>query len=93
MATEVIGFIGLGIMGKPMALNLMKAGHRLVVTSRSRKPVDEVVAAGATAAGSPAEVAEGRDHHHHDGPGHARRREGADRARTASSPSSSRAPW
>jgi 2-hydroxy-3-oxopropionate reductase len=54
---EVIGFIGLGIMGKPMALNLMKAGHRLVVTSRSRKPVDEVVAAGATAAGSPAEVA------------------------------------
>jgi 2-hydroxy-3-oxopropionate reductase len=54
---EVIGFIGLGIMGKPMALNLMKAGHRLVVTSRSRKPVDEVVAAGATAAASPAEVA------------------------------------
>jgi 2-hydroxy-3-oxopropionate reductase len=40
-----------------MALNLMKAGHRLVVTSRSRKPVDEVVAAGATAAASPAEVA------------------------------------
>ena len=60
MATEVIGFIGLGIMGKPMALNLMKAGHRLVVTSRSRKPVDEVVAAGATAAASPAEVAEAR---------------------------------
>jgi len=54
---EVIGFIGLGIMGKPMALNLMKAGHRLVVTSRSRKPVDEVVAAGATGAGPPAEVA------------------------------------
>jgi 2-hydroxy-3-oxopropionate reductase len=44
-------------MGKPMALNLMKAGHRLVVTSRSRKPVEEVVAAGATAAASPAEVA------------------------------------
>jgi 2-hydroxy-3-oxopropionate reductase len=57
MATEVIGFIGLGIMGKPMALNLMKAGHHLVVTSRSRKPVDEVVAAGATAAATPAEVA------------------------------------
>jgi 2-hydroxy-3-oxopropionate reductase len=57
MATEVIGFIGLGIMGKPMALNLMKAGHHLVVNSRSRKPVDEVVAAGATAASSPAEVA------------------------------------
>ena len=57
MATEVIGFIGLGIMGKPMALNLMKAGHPLVVTSRSRKPVDEVVAAGAKAASTPAEVA------------------------------------
>jgi 2-hydroxy-3-oxopropionate reductase len=54
---EVIGFIGLGIMGKPMALNLMKAGHRLIVASRSRKPVDEVVAAGATRAASPAEVA------------------------------------
>jgi 2-hydroxy-3-oxopropionate reductase len=57
MATEVIGFIGLGIMGKPMALNLMKAGYPLVVTSRSRKPIDEVVAAGATAAATPAEVA------------------------------------
>jgi len=44
-------------MGKPMALNLMKAGHRLIVASRSRKPVDEVVAAGATRAASPAEVA------------------------------------
>jgi 2-hydroxy-3-oxopropionate reductase len=57
MASEVVGFIGLGIMGKPMALNLMKAGHRLVVTSRSRKPVDEVAAAGATAVSTPAEVA------------------------------------
>jgi 2-hydroxy-3-oxopropionate reductase len=57
MASEVIGFIGLGIMGKPMALNLMKAGHRLVVTSRSRKPVDELAAAGATAVSTPAAVA------------------------------------
>jgi 2-hydroxy-3-oxopropionate reductase len=54
---ETIGFIGLGIMGKPMALNLIKAGHRLVVHSRSRKPVDELVAAGATSAATPAEVA------------------------------------
>jgi 2-hydroxy-3-oxopropionate reductase len=54
---ETIGFIGLGIMGKPMALNLIKAGHSLVVHSRSRKPVDELVAAGATAAATPAEVA------------------------------------
>jgi 2-hydroxy-3-oxopropionate reductase len=44
-------------MGKPMALNLMKAGYPLVVTSRSRKPVDEVAAAGATAAATPADVA------------------------------------
>src|SRR5438045_2605451 len=52
-----IGFIGLGVMGKPMAKNLIKAGHALVVHNRSRGPVDEVAAAGATAAMSPAEVA------------------------------------
>src|SRR5687768_12219806 len=54
---ETIGFIGLGVMGKPMAKNLIKAGHTLVVYNRSRPAVDEVAAAGATAAGSPAEVA------------------------------------
>jgi 2-hydroxy-3-oxopropionate reductase len=54
---ETVGFIGLGVMGKPMAKNLIKAGHRLVVHSRSRPPVDEVAAAGATPAASPAEVA------------------------------------
>ena len=54
---DFVGFIGLGVMGKPMALNLLKGGHRLVVHSRSRAPVDEVVAAGARAAASPAEVA------------------------------------
>jgi len=43
-------------MGRPMAKNLLKAGYPLVVHSRSRKPVDEVVAAGARAAGSPKEV-------------------------------------
>lgn len=58
MAAEVVGFIGLGIMGKPMALNLIKAGYRLVVHSRSRPPVDELVRAGATAVNSPAEVAQ-----------------------------------
>jgi 2-hydroxy-3-oxopropionate reductase len=57
MGAEVIGFIGLGIMGKPMALNLIKGGYRLVVHSRSRGPVDALVAAGATAANTPAEVA------------------------------------
>lgn len=54
---ETIGFIGLGLMGRPMAKNLLKAGYPLVVTSRSRGPVDDLVAAGATAAASPAEVA------------------------------------
>jgi 2-hydroxy-3-oxopropionate reductase len=52
-----IGFIGLGIMGRPMAKNLLKAGHALIVHSRSRGPVDELVHAGAKAAGSPKEVA------------------------------------
>ena len=54
---DVIGFIGLGVMGKPMARNLMKKGHRLVVHNRSRASVDELAAEGATAAASPAEVA------------------------------------
>jgi 2-hydroxy-3-oxopropionate reductase len=55
--TEIVGFIGLGVMGKPMAKNLIKAGHQLVVHSRTRASVDEVAAAGATAAVSPADVA------------------------------------
>jgi 2-hydroxy-3-oxopropionate reductase len=55
--SETIGFIGLGVMGKPMAKNLIKAGHRLVVHNRSRPAVDELVAAGATAGNSAADVA------------------------------------
>jgi 2-hydroxy-3-oxopropionate reductase len=54
---QTIGFIGLGIMGKPMSKNLLKAGYPLVVHSRSRGPVDEVVKAGAKAATTPREVA------------------------------------
>jgi 2-hydroxy-3-oxopropionate reductase len=54
---QTIGFIGLGIMGRPMARNLLKAGYSLVVHSRSRGPVDEIVKAGATAAASPKDVA------------------------------------
>jgi 2-hydroxy-3-oxopropionate reductase len=54
---QAIGFIGLGIMGRPMARNLLKAGYSLIVHSRSRGPVDEIVQAGATAATSPKEVA------------------------------------
>ena len=55
--TDTIGFIGLGVMGRPMARNLLKRGFRLVVHSRSQGPVDELVAAGASAAASPADVA------------------------------------
>lgn len=58
---QTIGFIGLGIMGRPMAKNLLKAGFPLVVHSRSRGPVDELVEAGARAAGTPREVA-GQSH-------------------------------
>jgi len=56
-----IGFIGLGIMGKPMSKNLLKAGHQLVVMDRNPATVEEVVAAGATAANSPRAVAEQTD--------------------------------
>lgn len=52
-----IGFIGLGIMGKPMSKNLLKAGYELVVMNRSKAAVDELVAAGAAAANSPSAVA------------------------------------
>ncbi len=55
--SETVGFIGLGVMGRPMARNLIKKGFTLVVHSRSQGPVDELVAAGAARAASPAEVA------------------------------------
>src|SRR5688572_5502441 len=53
-----VGFIGLGLMGKPMAHNLLKHGFAVVVHNRSRGAVDELVAAGASAVRSPAEVAQ-----------------------------------
>ncbi|MCA9879757.1 MAG: 2-hydroxy-3-oxopropionate reductase [Thermomicrobiales bacterium] len=59
--TERIGFIGLGIMGRPMAQNLLQAGYDLTVYNRSRGPVAELVAAGASAAESPQDVAERSD--------------------------------
>jgi 2-hydroxy-3-oxopropionate reductase len=58
---ERVGFIGLGIMGKPMAGHLLAAGYPLTVHSRSAPPVDELVAAGASRASSPAEVARASD--------------------------------
>jgi 2-hydroxy-3-oxopropionate reductase len=54
---QPIGFIGLGLMGRPMALNLRKKGFDLIVHNRSRPAVEALVAAGAKTAGSPAEVA------------------------------------
>jgi 2-hydroxy-3-oxopropionate reductase len=52
-----IGFIGLGIMGKPMAKNLLKAGHSLVVYDIMPAGADEVAAAGAVKGSSPKDVA------------------------------------
>jgi 2-hydroxy-3-oxopropionate reductase len=57
MANPIIGFIGLGIMGKPMARNLIKAGYQLVVHNRSRATVDEFSKEGAQAASSSKDVA------------------------------------
>jgi 2-hydroxy-3-oxopropionate reductase len=55
--TPTLGFIGLGLMGKSMARNLLKAGFPLMVHNRSQAAVDELVAESATAAGSPKELA------------------------------------
>jgi len=52
-----IGYIGLGIMGKSMARNIMKAGYEVVVHNRSRQSVRELVGEGAIEAHTPAEVA------------------------------------
>jgi 2-hydroxy-3-oxopropionate reductase len=56
-----IGFIGLGIMGKPMSKNLLKAGYELIVVDRNQKAVDEVVAAGAKSAATAKEAAQQAD--------------------------------
>jgi 2-hydroxy-3-oxopropionate reductase len=53
-----IGLIGLGLMGRPMGMNLLKAGHSLTVWNRTASRADELVAAGAVRAKSPREVAE-----------------------------------
>jgi 3-hydroxyisobutyrate dehydrogenase-like beta-hydroxyacid dehydrogenase len=56
-----IGLIGLGLMGRPMGLNLLKAGHPLTVWNRTASRADELLAAGATLAKSPREAAVGAD--------------------------------
>jgi 2-hydroxy-3-oxopropionate reductase len=55
--TRKISFIGLGIMGKPMALNLIKAGHSLTVNDLNQDAVQTLLEAGATAARSAKEAA------------------------------------
>ena len=59
--SERIGFVGLGIMGKPMAINISKAGLPLTVFDRHSENVDDLVANGATAGNSPADVGEKSD--------------------------------
>ncbi|MBW2488612.1 MAG: NAD-binding protein, partial [Deltaproteobacteria bacterium] len=59
--TKHIGFIGLGLMGKPMVRNLMKAGFDLIVHNRSRAAVDQLVSEGADPAVSPKEAAAAAD--------------------------------
>jgi len=58
---EKVGFIGLGIMGGPMAQNLMEAGYELVLYNRTIEKAEEVAGDGATVVGSPREVAESCD--------------------------------
>ena len=48
-----VGFIGLGVMGSPMALNVLKGGHELTVYDRRPQALEPLVAAGARAAASP----------------------------------------
>ena len=56
-----ITFIGMGTMGAPMALNLLKAGHKVTVHNRTRNKEEAVAAAGARRAASPAEASEGTE--------------------------------
>jgi 3-hydroxyisobutyrate dehydrogenase len=58
---QSIGFVGLGIMGQPMALNLVNAGHRVAAFNRTRDKAAPLEKAGATIAPSPAEAARGAD--------------------------------
>ena len=51
--SETLGFIGLGIMGKPMAKNLIDAGYKLVVYDINPQPVEELAGMGAEVANSP----------------------------------------
>ena len=66
MSNPTIGFIGLGIMGKPIARHLLNAGYPLVIHNRSRAAVDELAKEGAQPAANSQEVAQTqRCHYHH----------------------------
>jgi 2-hydroxy-3-oxopropionate reductase len=56
MPEETVGFIGLGIMGRPMALNLLRAGYSLIVHNRTRAKEEELVNEGAKSASDPREL-------------------------------------
>ena len=56
-----VGFVGLGRIGKPMAINIVKAGHQLAVYDLRQEPLRELAELGAKAARSPAELARGAD--------------------------------
>ena len=58
---ETIAYIGLGIMGKPMALNLLRAGYSVRVWARRAESMQPLIEAGATACSSPADAATGAD--------------------------------
>ena len=58
LSGHVVGFIGLGLMGRPMAMNLHAAGAEIVIHNRSRVVVDALAAEGLSPANSPREVAE-----------------------------------
>ncbi|MHC4499198.1 MAG: NAD(P)-dependent oxidoreductase [Planctomycetota bacterium] len=61
MAGERIGFVGTGIMGGPMALNLLKAGYAVTVHNRTRSKAKDVLAGGANWSESPAEISKKSD--------------------------------
>ncbi len=62
MESKRVGFIGMGIMGRPMSLNLLRAGFDVTVYNRTPGKTQEVVAAGAKEAASPKELAEASDY-------------------------------
>lgn len=61
LAGRTVGFVGLGLMGRPMSLNLRRAGADLVIHNRSRAVVDDLAASGMKPAANPREVAERAD--------------------------------